>query len=193
MGTPETKGLHQKHWGHGSSPERAPLSAIGVKRWSAGGVQNEARTLLWWEAKTLSHWRRGSKAIEEKIPYFQGTSRSQTHLTVGEGQYTLLLSRQRSMASGKGAEKKPSVLWRGRKPNGPRTHANTKPSSATPGGRTKSSLSPQTIHRPRLRVSPHWEEEKGTMGVLPPGTGPWDLSNTEDRPWKHRTPIVPTK
>lgn len=106
--------------------------------------------------------------MEEKIPSFQGTSRSQTHLTVGEGQYTLLLPRQRSTASGKGAEKKPSVLWRGGKPTGPRTHANTKPPSATTGGRTRSSLSPKTIHRPRLRVWPHWEEGKGTLGVLPP-------------------------
>lgn len=57
--------------------------------------------------------------MEEKIPYFQETSRSQTHLTMGEGQYTLLLPRQRSMASGKGAEKKPSVLWRGPLAPGP--------------------------------------------------------------------------
>lgn len=56
----------------------------------------------------------------------------------------------------------------GGKPTGPRTHANTKPPFATTGGRTRSSLSPKTIHRPRLRVWPHWEEGKGTLGVLLP-------------------------
>lgn len=86
MRTPETINLYKKDQVIAEA-QRVLLSSSVAQAWRGDQLlctKWSQESLFWWK-ESLSHWRRHSKAMEEKITWFQGRNTSKIPLSLGEG------------------------------------------------------------------------------------------------------------
>lgn len=127
--------------------------------------------------------------MEEKISCFQGRSASQTHLTLGDGQKTLLLPRQRSTASGRG--QKPHSMGGAGNPLGPGSYTNTKHSSDNPARGTWKSLLAKTNPRSTRALALLGRRSRNTGEPNPWGASTQDCPILRMDPENRELPLCP--
>lgn len=148
---------------------------------STAGEENEARTLFWWEPKPPSHWKKRQQSNGRK-KFLASKGEAEVHFGRGTENTPVIKTKVHCFRK-RGSGKTACSMEGAGNPLSPGSYTITKRSPVNPAGRNKTNL------RSRLALAVLGRRNRNTGEPTPWGAG---LPNTEDGPWRYRTPITPT-